>query len=65
MLEPEEILGRVRRAAGRNGPLAGRRVVVTAGGTEEPVDPVRVLANRSSASRVSLWPRQPSTGARR
>ena len=48
MLEPEEILGYVRRAAGRNGPLAGRRVVVTAGGTEEPVDPVRVLANRSS-----------------
>jgi phosphopantothenoylcysteine decarboxylase/phosphopantothenate--cysteine ligase len=48
MLEPEEILGYVRRAAGRNGPFAGRRVVVTAGGTEEPVDPVRVLANRSS-----------------
>ena len=48
MLEPEEILGHVRRAAGRTGPLAGRRVVVTAGGTEEPVDPVRVLANRSS-----------------
>jgi phosphopantothenoylcysteine decarboxylase/phosphopantothenate--cysteine ligase len=48
MLEPEEILGHVRRAAGRHGPLAGRRVVVTAGGTEEPVDPVRVLANRSS-----------------
>jgi phosphopantothenoylcysteine decarboxylase/phosphopantothenate--cysteine ligase len=48
MLEPEEILGHVRLAAGRNGPLAGRRVVVTAGGTEEPLDPVRVLANRSS-----------------
>ncbi len=48
MLEPEEILGHVRLAAGRNGPLAGRRVVVTAGGTQEPIDPVRVLANRSS-----------------
>ncbi len=48
MLEPDEILGHVRRAAGRNGPLAGRHVIVTAGGTEEPVDPVRVLANRSS-----------------
>jgi len=48
MLEPEEILGHVRRAAGRNGPLAGRRVVVTAGGTQEPIDPVRVIANRSS-----------------
>lgn len=48
MLEPEEIVGHVRRALGRGGPLAGRRVVVSAGGTEEPVDPVRVLANRSS-----------------
>jgi phosphopantothenoylcysteine decarboxylase/phosphopantothenate--cysteine ligase len=48
MLEPDEILGHVRRAAGRNGPLAGRHVVVTAGGTEEPVDPVRSLSNRSS-----------------
>jgi phosphopantothenoylcysteine decarboxylase/phosphopantothenate--cysteine ligase len=48
MLEPEEILGHVRLAAGRNGPLTGRRVVVTAGGTQEPIDPVRVIANRSS-----------------
>ncbi|HEX7616930.1 MAG TPA: bifunctional phosphopantothenoylcysteine decarboxylase/phosphopantothenate--cysteine ligase CoaBC [Thermoanaerobaculia bacterium] len=48
MLEPEEILGHVRLAAGRNGPLAGRRIVVTAGGTQEPIDPVRVVANRSS-----------------
>src|ERR1017187_3887677 len=48
MLEPEEILGHVRRAAGRSGPLAGRHVVVTAGGTEEPIDPVRSLSNRSS-----------------
>ena len=48
MLEPEEILGHVRLALGRNGLLAGRRVVVTAGGTQEPIDPVRVLANRSS-----------------
>ena len=48
MLEPEEIFGHARLAAGRNGPLAGRRVVVTAGGTQEPMDPVRVIANRSS-----------------
>jgi phosphopantothenoylcysteine decarboxylase / phosphopantothenate---cysteine ligase len=33
---------------GSAGPLHGRSVVVTAGGTQEPVDPVRVLANRSS-----------------
>src|SRR4029453_13060420 len=30
------------------GPLAGRRVLVTAGGTREPIDPVRYLGNRSS-----------------
>ena len=29
-------------------PLAGKKVVVTAGGTQEPLDPVRVLTNRSS-----------------
>ncbi len=32
----------------RSGPLAGRRVVVTAGGTREPIDPVRYIGNRSS-----------------
>ncbi|MHA7277483.1 bifunctional phosphopantothenoylcysteine decarboxylase/phosphopantothenate--cysteine ligase CoaBC [Arthrobacter sp. Hz1] len=31
-----------------NGSLAGRRVVITAGGTREPIDPVRYLGNRSS-----------------
>jgi phosphopantothenoylcysteine decarboxylase/phosphopantothenate--cysteine ligase len=35
-------------AAGRDQDLAGRRVVVTAGGTREPIDPVRFLGNRSS-----------------
>jgi phosphopantothenoylcysteine decarboxylase/phosphopantothenate--cysteine ligase len=48
MVEPAEVLGYIRLALGRNGPLAGRKVVVTAGGTQEPVDPVRVLTNRSS-----------------
>jgi phosphopantothenoylcysteine decarboxylase/phosphopantothenate--cysteine ligase len=48
MVEPDEILGHVRRALGRRGPLAGRRVVVTAGGTQEPLDPVRFISNRSS-----------------
>jgi phosphopantothenoylcysteine decarboxylase/phosphopantothenate--cysteine ligase len=33
---------------GRQGDLSGRRVVVTAGGTHEPIDPVRFLGNRSS-----------------
>ncbi len=48
MLEPAEIVGHARLALGRNGPLAGRRVVVTAGGSQEPIDPVRVITNRSS-----------------
>lgn len=48
MLEPEAIVGHLRRILGRNGPLTGKRVVVTAGGTQEPIDPVRVIANRSS-----------------
>ncbi|HSR46836.1 MAG TPA: bifunctional phosphopantothenoylcysteine decarboxylase/phosphopantothenate--cysteine ligase CoaBC [Anaerolineales bacterium] len=48
MLEPEAIVGHLRRILARNGSLAGKRVVVTAGGTQEPIDPVRVIANRSS-----------------
>lgn len=48
MSEPQEILGQVRYVLSRGGPLAGRRVLVTAGGTQEPVDPVRFLTNRSS-----------------
>lgn len=48
MVEPDELVGHIRLALGRAGPLAGRKLVVTAGGTYEPIDPVRVIANRSS-----------------
>jgi phosphopantothenoylcysteine decarboxylase/phosphopantothenate--cysteine ligase len=48
MSEPLEILGHLRLLAGHNGPLQGRKVVVTAGGTQEPIDPVRAITNRSS-----------------
>jgi phosphopantothenoylcysteine decarboxylase/phosphopantothenate--cysteine ligase len=48
MLEPNEILGHVRLVLGRAAKLAGRKVIVTAGGTQEPIDPVRVITNRSS-----------------
>jgi phosphopantothenoylcysteine decarboxylase/phosphopantothenate--cysteine ligase len=48
MIEPVEIIGHIRLVLGRSGPLAGKRVVITAGGTQEPLDPVRVLTNRSS-----------------
>ncbi len=47
-VEPVELFGHIRLLLGRNGKLAGRKVVVTAGGTQEPLDPVRVLTNRSS-----------------
>jgi phosphopantothenoylcysteine decarboxylase/phosphopantothenate--cysteine ligase len=48
MAEPEEILDATRWVLARSGPLSGRRVVVTAGGTREPLDPIRFLGNRSS-----------------
>jgi phosphopantothenoylcysteine decarboxylase / phosphopantothenate---cysteine ligase len=46
MAEPEEILAAV--AAILPAPLRGLRVLVTAGGTREPIDPVRYIGNRSS-----------------
>lgn len=42
------LLGAIQLVLGRQGDLAGRRVVVTAGGTQEPIDPVRFVGNRSS-----------------
>lgn len=48
MVEPATIADAVGRAVGGGGPLAGLRVLVTAAGTREPVDPVRYLGNRSS-----------------
>jgi phosphopantothenoylcysteine decarboxylase/phosphopantothenate--cysteine ligase len=48
MAEPEEILDAACWALGRRGRLAGRRVIVTAGGTREALDPIRFLGNRSS-----------------
>jgi phosphopantothenoylcysteine decarboxylase / phosphopantothenate---cysteine ligase len=42
------LLGAINVVFGRNGDLAGYRVVVTAGGTQEPIDPVRYVGNRSS-----------------
>jgi phosphopantothenoylcysteine decarboxylase/phosphopantothenate--cysteine ligase len=48
MAEPMEILGHARLVLAQAGPLAAKKVIVTAGGTQEPLDPVRVLTNRSS-----------------
>jgi phosphopantothenoylcysteine decarboxylase/phosphopantothenate--cysteine ligase len=48
MAEPEEIVDAACWTLARQGRLAGRHVVVTAGGTREPIDPVRYIGNRSS-----------------
>ena len=48
LVETPELMGRIAQVLGENGDLAGRTVVVSAGGTQEPIDPVRVISNRSS-----------------
>jgi phosphopantothenoylcysteine decarboxylase/phosphopantothenate--cysteine ligase len=48
MAEPQAIFERCRALLRPSGPLSGRSVVVTAGGTREPLDSVRYLGNRSS-----------------
>jgi phosphopantothenoylcysteine decarboxylase / phosphopantothenate---cysteine ligase len=46
--ETDVILGHIHQIMGKNGDLAGRRILVSAGGTQEPIDPVRMITNRSS-----------------
>lgn len=46
--ETAVLLGAIRMVLGRQGDLAGRRVIVTAGGTRESLDPVRYIGNHSS-----------------
>ena len=48
MSEPEEIVKRVAELLGGAQDLRGKKILVTAGGTREAIDPVRYLANRSS-----------------
>ena len=48
LLETPELLGYISATLGKQGDLAGRTVVVSAGGTQEPIDPVRVITNNSS-----------------
>jgi phosphopantothenoylcysteine decarboxylase / phosphopantothenate---cysteine ligase len=48
MAEPDEIVATALEAIGHAQDLSGRRVIVTAGGTQEPIDPVRFIGNRSS-----------------
>lgn len=46
--ETPTLLGVIRRELGRHGRLAGQHLIITAGGTQEPLDPVRYIGNRSS-----------------
>jgi phosphopantothenoylcysteine decarboxylase/phosphopantothenate--cysteine ligase len=46
--EVEVIIGGIRYVLGADGDLAGKKVVVSAGGTHEPIDPVRFVGNNSS-----------------
>lgn len=47
-VEIREVVDTVQQVLGRDSDLAGRHIVVTAGGTQEPIDPVRHIGNRSS-----------------
>lgn len=49
MSEPREIVAAIE-AEFAEGPLTGRRILVTSGPTHEPIDPVRYIANRSSGA---------------
>jgi phosphopantothenoylcysteine decarboxylase/phosphopantothenate--cysteine ligase len=48
MVEPLALRDHMRYVLSRDGPLAGKQALVTAGGTQEAIDPVRFIANRSS-----------------
>ena len=48
MSEPAHIVDSLKVVLGRRGDMAGRAIVVSAGGTQEPIDPVRVITNHSS-----------------
>ncbi len=48
LLETPDLLGYIAYTLGRGGDLSGRTIVVSAGGTAEPIDPVRVITNHSS-----------------
>jgi len=48
LAEVETIIGTIKQVLGGSGDLAGKRIVVTAGGTQEAIDPVRYVGNHSS-----------------
>jgi len=48
LADVDKIIGTIKQVLGRSGDLAGKRLVVTAGGTQEPIDPARHIGNPSS-----------------
>ena len=48
VVDSEKILGNLNLILGQNGDLKGKKIIVTAGGTKEEIDPVRFISNRSS-----------------
>jgi phosphopantothenoylcysteine decarboxylase/phosphopantothenate--cysteine ligase len=48
LIELEKISGTINQVLGRDGDLAGKHIVVTASGTQEAIDPIRYISNRSS-----------------
>lgn len=48
MVEPQVVIDTIKQVLGRKGDMTGKRVVVSAGGTQEPIDPVRHITNKSS-----------------
>jgi phosphopantothenoylcysteine decarboxylase/phosphopantothenate--cysteine ligase len=48
LADTNNIIGSIRQVLGGGGDLAGKHILVTAGGTQEPIDPVRYISNRSS-----------------
>ena len=48
MIEPFDIISAANMLLGKDGDFSGKKIVVSAGGTEEAIDPVRTITNRSS-----------------
>jgi phosphopantothenoylcysteine decarboxylase/phosphopantothenate--cysteine ligase len=48
LVETHQLVGKIKSVLGRDGDFKGRRVIVSAGGTSESIDPVREITNRSS-----------------
>ena len=48
LVDPTQLVGHIAAALGKRGDLSGKKIGISAGGTQEPIDPVRVITNNSS-----------------